>query len=443
VFALQESFPIIKRLRPDSFWGMMVAFDYQSVPVFYLFLRQARPVLMVALWLTGCATAIEKSCEPQTPKSGSVSSFSPMPPGKLALAGWDELKGWQTDSLTQAWPAFLQGCEALRLQAGWAGVCQAAQDLTSPSEDRIRHFFETRFQPYQISNLEGQTDALITGYYEPLLHGSTVATSRYVYPLYGVPADLLVIDLSPIYPELKNVPLRGRLEGNRIVPYYSREDITGEAAPLQGRELYWVDDPIELLYLQIQGSGRLQLEDGRIVKIGYADQNGHSFRSVARLLIDKGELTASRATMRDIKEWARRNPEKLAKFLNYNPSYVFFRELPSQYTGPIGTLGVPLSTERSLAVDPRVIPLGAPVFLQMTWPIDNQDLNRLMLAQDTGGAIKGAGRADFFWGYGQDAERYAENTKQKGKMWVLLPKTYPADALKPFLGETQNRKSSP
>jgi membrane-bound lytic murein transglycosylase A len=192
-----------------------------------------------------------------------------------------------------------------------------------------------------------------------------------------------------------------------------------------GKEIVWVEDAVELFFLQIQGSGRVKLDHGETIMLGYADQNGYPYRSIGRLLVDRGDLPLERASMQGIKAWARQNPAKLQDLLNYNASYVFFRELPAGLPGPLGALGVPLTARRSIAVDARHIPLGAPVFLATTMPNSRQPLQRLMLAQDTGGAIRGAVRADFFWGFGDEAAALAGGMRQTGKMWVLLPKDYP------------------
>jgi membrane-bound lytic murein transglycosylase A len=238
----------------------------------------------------------------------------------------------------------------------------------------------------------------------------------------GVPPDLLTIDLSEVVPDLKNMRLRGRLQGNKVVPYYSRAEIVAHENDFADRVLLWVDDAVELFFLQIQGSGRVKLPDGKLVRIGYADQNGHPYRSVGRVLIDRGELTLDQASMQGIQAWARANPDKLNELLNNNPSYVFFREVQSSGNeGPQGALGVPLTAERSIAVDARSVPLGAPVFLSTKQPNTGMPLNRLMLAQDTGGAISGVVRADFFWGFGAEAGNRAGRMKHDGEMWVLLP----------------------
>src|SRR4029079_2786703 len=215
---------------------------------------------------------------------------------------------------------------------------------------------------------------------------------------------------------------------------YARGDIDSDSPPLKGRELVWVDDAVDAFFMHIQGSGQVQLENGERLRLGYADQNGHPFRSLGALLIRRGEVPAERASMQGIKEWARKNPRKVQEFMNANPSYVFFRELASDLPGPIGSLGVPLTAQRSVASVPRVVPLGAPVYLATTWPNTSDPLNRLMVAQDTGGAIAGGVRVDFFWGFGDAAGSQAGKMRQQGRMWALLPKGYvppPADARAP------------
>ena len=300
-------------------------------------------------------------------------------------------------------------------------MCAVAENIRNPDRETARRFFESSLTPFQLLQGDGSEEGLITGDYVPLLRGSRKPSARYRHPLYGLPEDLLVVDLTEVYPELKGMRLRGRLEGRRIVPYYDRAQIEQGRAATAGREIVWVDDAIELFFLQIQGSGRVALENGETVRVGYADQNGHPYRSIGRLLIDRGELPLERASMQGIKAWAQANPGKVAELLNQNSSYVFFRELPSGTAGPPGALGVPLTPRRSVAVDPGFVPLGAPVYVATTWPLSTRPLNRLMLAQDTGGAIRGPVRGDFFWGFGEEAAREAGRMKQALRMWVLLP----------------------
>ena len=377
--------------------------------------------LFLTLTISACATLEKPAITPPQ----AVPTIPPAPAAPpLQSVGWEAVPGWQDEDLTAAWDAFRQSCAALQNQMDWKPVCAAAATVQPSSNPALHEFFEQYFTPYQATNPNGSTDGLITGYYEPLLHGSRSPSKRYRYPLYGVPDDLLIVDLSSVYPELKSMRLRGRLEGRRVVPYFNRAEIDNGAAPLKGKELYWVDDAVDLFFLQIQGSGRIVLPNGETMRVGYADQNGYPYKSIGKALVERGDLPLEKASMQGIKDWGKQNPEKLPELLNLNASYVFFRELPNSSGGPFGALGVPLSAERSIAVDPRNIPLGAPVFLATTWPNSSKPLNRLMLAQDTGGAIRGVVRADFFWGFGKDAGKLAGSMKQSGKIWVLLPKGF-------------------
>ncbi len=397
------------------------------------------PILVLLLWLlAACKTeTIPPAPIPaKTPASSSTSELttsativpqvSPISPSisQLKAADWSQLKEWEQDMLLPAWTAFLQSCNALNKQLLWRETCKKASTIKQPTDNTIKHFFKRHFIPHQVLNLNGSSEGLITGYYEPLLKGSRTPSQQYRYPLYAQPDELLIIELADVYPELKNLQLRGRLEGRKVVPYYSRAEIDNEPTSLKGRELLWVNDQVELFFLQIQGSGRIILENGEILRVGYADQNGHPYQSIGKLLVQRGELPLESASMQGIKQWGQQNPDKLTKLLHQNSRYIFFRELPNNLSGPIGALGVPLTAGRSLAVDPRAIPQGAPVFLSTTWPNSNKPLNRLMVAQDAGSAIKGGVRADFFWGFGPEAASQAGKMKQKGKMWALLPKNY-------------------
>ena len=275
-------------------------------------------------------------------------------------------------------------------------------------------------------NGDGSTQGMMTGYYEPLLRASRVKRGAFQTPLYGAPDDLLTIDLGDLHPELKGQRVRGRLEGKRVVPYASREDIASGKAKFTGKPLFFVEDPIEAFFLEVQGSGRLALDDGTAARVNYADQNGHPYRSIGRWLVEKGEMKLEQASMQSIKEWAQRNPLRLNELLNVNPSVVFYREIritPENLNdGPLGALGVPLTEGRSLAVDRNSVPLGAPVFLSTTYPLSNHPLNRLMVAQDVGGAIRGGVRGDYYWGSGAAAGAQAGRMRQQGQMWVLLPR---------------------
>jgi membrane-bound lytic murein transglycosylase A len=343
----------------------------------------------------------------------------------LKPAQWEEVDGFKQDDLSQAWTAWQFSCSTLKNRSEWQAACQAASQMTKPNTAAVQTYFKQYFNVFQATNVDGSDTGLVTGYYQPLLKGSRSKSAKYPYPLYSRPDDLIAVELASLYPELANKRIRGRLTENKLIPYYSRAEIEQIPSPLSGKELIWVDDIIDLFFLQIQGSGIIQLESGEQVPVGYADQNGHSYQSIGRLLIERGELTLDKASMQGIKDWARNNLDKLAELLNSNPSYVFFRELPAGLPGPIGALGVPILAERSVAIDPKHIPLGAPVFLSTTYPNSQKPLRRMMIAQDTGGAIKGGVRADFYWGAGYQAGRQAGAMKQSGKIWVMLPKDFP------------------
>jgi membrane-bound lytic murein transglycosylase A len=352
---------------------------------------------------------------------GCAGWFAP-PPGIGREVAWSNLPGWESDQHAAAWPALRKSCEKLVARdAAWESICLAARTLESPDEATARAFFESNFRAHQMNGESGR-EGLITGYYEPVLNGSKTRNDQFYWPLYKRPANLLTIDLASLYPELKGRPVRGRLEGNRVVPYYSRAEIsTGKKSPLAGNELFWVDDPVELFILQVQGSGRVRLPDGSEVAVGYADQNGYPYHSLGRRLIELGELTREEVTLTSIRDWLAAHPEETDALLNSNPSYIFFTQRDAALDGPLGSLGVALTPERSVAVDPSYIPLGLPVWLDATLP-DGTLLQRLAFAQDTGGAIKGPVRADLFIGRGAEAGRLAGEMKQRGRLYVLLPK---------------------
>jgi membrane-bound lytic murein transglycosylase A len=368
------------------------------------------------------------------PETAPKIALPPLPPETIPVPGtqtriyliqdWKSLPGWDADNPSNTVEVFRLSCASLREQPEWRSACDAASAVDSRDSAKARRFFESSFIPYLILNKDGTREGLITGYYEPLLKGSRTPNRVYRYPIYGVPDDLLVVDLVALHPDLKGVRLRGRLEGNRVVPYYSRAEIERGDARVRGREILWVDDVVELFFLQIQGSGRVELPGGSVVRIGFAEHNGHPFRSIGRILIERGEISPDKASMQGIKHWAKLHPDRLAALLQENPAFVFFREMPASEMGPIGAQGVALTPGRSIAVDPTSVPLGAPVFLSTTWPLSTRPLNRLVVAQDSGSAIKGAVRADFFWGFGEEAGQLAGRMRQSGRLWVLYPRGF-------------------
>jgi membrane-bound lytic murein transglycosylase A len=354
-----------------------------------------------------------------TPAAVPDKAYEPLQPTRFSA-----VPGWGQDTLREVWPAFLLSCDVLVRRADWREPCSVARDVDGNEEKAVRLFFESFFVPHQVFSPDMGEQGLVTGYYEPLLRGARTRGGAFQTALHRAPEDMLTIDLSSVYPELRNMRLRGRVVGNKVVPYPDRAEMM-KGNLLKGRELLWVDDPIEAFFLQVQGSGRVQLVDTKeTVRLAYADQNGQPYRSIGRYLVEQGEMTLDQASAQSIKAWYAANPARRQELLNANPSYVFFREekLSEPILGPKGALGVPLTPQRSIAVDPQFIPLGAPVFISTTEPNSNAPIQRLMMAQDTGGAIKGAVRADYFWGFGALAGEKAGKMKQRGMLWVMLPK---------------------
>ena len=342
---------------------------------------------------------------------------------------WSDLPGWDTDTVQEAWQAFLESCRASRFRAQWTMPCTAAQTVAADSSAAIRQYFESYFEPFKIVKRTGGTredTGLVTGYFEPLLHGSRTASARFVAPLYAPPPDLLTVDLASLSPELKGKRVRGRLEGNKVVPYYTRAELPADQL-VQGNEIVWLDNSFDALMLEVQGSGRVQLPDGSTIRLQYADQNGQPYHSVGRYLVQIGALTVEQATIPGIRAWLLAHPERLQEVLNSNPSVVFFSEAPlgDPNLGPKGAQGIALTPGRSIAVDPNWVPLGTPVFLATTLPDTSLPLRKLVIAQDTGGAISGAPRADYFCGSGPQAGDLAGKMRQQGSLWLLWPRNAP------------------
>ncbi|NEX48106.1 murein transglycosylase A [Pseudotabrizicola algicola] len=312
------------------------------------------------------------------------------PAAPAQILDFQDLEGWEEDDHRAALTVFRNTCALLR-DPLWSPLCKLAAD-TGSSQAEARQFFELLFRPVVV----GSPPALFTGYYEPELNGSLVRTPRFTYPLYRKPPELT----------------EGQI-------YHARDAI--EAGVLRGRglELVWLDDPVEVYFLQVQGSGRIRLPDGKVMRVAYAGKNGHPYRSIGQELIRRGASMAD-VSAQDIKAWVRANPGPGRALLNSNPSFVFFRkldDLPPE-SGPIGAMGRPITGMRSVAIDPAHVPLGAPVWIEKD---GRHPLRRLMIAQDTGGAIKGAQRADIFYGTGFAAGEEAGRIKDGGRLIQLLP----------------------
>ena len=399
---------------------------------------------LVAAALTACAPQPTKPSAPSAavPARPAVPTLPVAPPPAPVVPApaaptvryqqveWPAVESWASDDLQAAWSAFITGCGALKARPDWKEVCERALAVPAGDGAAARQFFETQFDPWRVAYDDERgapsETGLITGYYEPLLKGSRQRGGAFRTPLLGVPDDLLSVELADVLPQLKGERVRGRLQGRRVVPYYERAAL-GTAASVKGRELVWVDDPVDAFFLEVQGSGRVQLPDGSVIRVAYADQNGQPYKAIGRYLVQKGELTVEQASAQGLRAWLAAHPQRLREVLNANPSVVFFREetLADPALGPKGALGVPLTAGRSVAVDPRNLPLGAPLFLATTEPGSETPLQRLVMAQDTGGAIRGVVRADLFFGLGHEAGERAGAMRQQGRLWLLWPKGRP------------------
>ena len=312
-------------------------------------------------------------------------------PAPAQMLDFEALDGWPEDNHRAALIAFLETCDTLDAP-DWQPICRLAADAGG-SDASAKAFFELMFKPVLI----GDPPALFTGYYEPELDGSQIRTPRFAYPIYARP------------PELQD----GQV-------YYDRAAIEAGALRGRGLEIAWLDDPVEAFFLQIQGSGRIRMTDGRVIRVGYAGRNGHAYRSVGKEMIARGMRTPDQVSAQDIRLYVRGNPTAGNALLNTNPSYVFFRkigDLPAD-KGPIGAMGRSITAMRSVAIDPSFTPLGVPVWIEKT---GDTPIRSLMVAQDTGGAIKGAQRADIFYGTGAAAGDAAGTIKDGGRMILLLP----------------------
>jgi membrane-bound lytic murein transglycosylase A len=380
--------------------------------------RPARPTmpwrLVAAVAILGTLAACG-SAPPQAPATeppATAATVIEQPKSRWVPVAWDALPGWGDDQIVLAWPALLRSCA--KPATGWDAACAHALAVSEPHEAAVRAWLKRHLQPYRVEPRDGApTDGLLTAYYEPLIEARRVPDARFKVPLYRAPGDLA-----------------------QRKPYWTRaqlETLPAARSALRGLEIAYVADPLDALILQIQGSGRLRLTepDGqqRLVRVAFAGHNEQPYRSVGRWLVDQGAFSLEQASWPAIKQWARANPRRVTEMLHVNPRYVFFREepLPDPSVGPVGAQGVPLTPGRSIAVDRGSIPYGTPVWIASSEPPlqpggEPRPLQRLTVAQDTGGAIVGAVRGDFFWGWGEGAEELAGRMKQPLKMWVLWPR---------------------
>lgn len=359
-------------------------------------------------------------------------------PIHLRVSSFDKLPGWKQADAKRSLVTFQQSCKTMlrqnpqqsagsqqiTMQIGeWYPACRAALQLKSINDKKARSFFQKWFTPVEFYDKKPVT-GLFTGYYMPLLHGSLTKTDEFNVPLYGLPEDLVSVDLSHFTKGVITKHTFGRVEKGALKPYYTRKDINKGAIEKKAPVIVWVNSQIDRLYLEIQGSGIVKLPNGDKIYVGYAGENGAPYTAIGKVLIDRGIMTKDNASMQRIRAYLDQNPKKMMSIINKNASFVFFKVLNQKVA--LGAQGIGLTAGYSLAVDRQWIPLGTPLWLSTTRPDAKSgsplNFQRLMVAQDTGGAIRGAVRGDVFWGSGKDATNIAGLMKNPGHYWLLLPK---------------------
>ncbi|MBT3305146.1 MAG: murein transglycosylase A [Alphaproteobacteria bacterium] len=392
-------------------------------------LKNPGPLLAAAglvFWLSACAVKPVPTPDPPVHFDTLL---------RLDATTFRKLPGWISDNHVEALAAFRKSCKKLTAlpptlnlgpapkptRAGeWRVVCNAAARVNIASKTEVQYFFESRFTPYHATN-NAQPTGLFTGYYEPELRGAWKPDATYRYPIYARPKDLISINLGSFRPEWKGQTVAGRLHNNKLTPYPTRADINDGALRGKQLELMWVASAIDAFFLHIQGSGRVVFKDGSSVRIGFAGRNGQRYTPIGRVLVARNILKPEQVSLQTIRAWLVANPLAGRDLMEKNKAYIFFRIIEGE--GPVGAQGVPLTAGRSLAVDRRYIPLGVPVWLVTTEPGKaKKPLRRLVVAQDTGSAIKGPVRGDLFVGFGSTAGAIAGRMKQPGEYYLLLPK---------------------
>jgi membrane-bound lytic murein transglycosylase A len=390
-------------------------------------------VFTLLLFLAACSSTPAK--HPPTRPAVTTPTVSGEPPIKLGPplpvkgdssvliypAEFNDLPGWRQNDHAAAFDAFRRSCDSWRKQpddrmlsgvfelgriGDWKKLC-----TVSVKNGQEQQFFEQWFKPYAVAN-NGSFDGLFTGYYVPELHGSTRPSVRYHVPIYRMPKDLV-----------KQGGQSGRLVKGLLKPYYERSEIVAGALAGKGLELLWVDSEVDAFFMEVQGSGRVVMEDGRLVTLNYDGKNGRGYYAIGKTLVDNGEIPREAISMQSIRAWIAAHPQQGHDLMMQNQSYVFFRfgdSNPQQ--GPVGSMSVPLTAGHSLAVDRSYLPMGVPLWLDAEHPAGNQRLRRLVMAQDTGGAIKGLLRGDVFWGQGQQAAEFAGVMKSRGRYFLLIPR---------------------
>ncbi len=366
---------------------------------------------------------------------------TPSPPDSdaallLKQMKFEDVPGWAGADHSLILPAFLKSCSAVAKKpldanmgpdprmgkiSDWVEICSDAEKIRPGNKVEVDFFFQSRFVPYLASNNQN-VEGLFTGYYEPELEGRWGPEGNFSIPIYSRPNDLVAANLGEFDDEFRGRQIAGRIVQNKLIPYNSRREINNGALQGRGLEILWVNDPVTLFFLHVQGSGRVRMADGSTVRIGYAGRNGRPYTSIGKELVSMGVMPLKDVTAPAIMNWLRTNPNDGQRLMEKNESFVFFRVVDGD--GSLGAQGVPLTPGRSMAVDRKFIPYGVPIWLNTTDPLDPKlPLRRLMVAQDTGSAIKGPVRGDVFWGFGVEAAERAGVMKSRGQYYLILPRS--------------------
>lgn len=360
---------------------------------------------------------------------------------RLQKTSFTKLKHWKNDNHLEALNTFQNSCTKILAHnphdifahslphsgqySDWQEICKALENIPKNNTELARKFFEAWFVPYKVKN-NFYSKGLFTGYYLPEISASFKKDKKYHVPIYGVPKDLVKVNLGLFNPTLKGKKIIGRLNNNILYPYPERKIINKENFNKDAPVLLWANNPVDVFFAQIQGSALVQLPNHTKILIGYAESNGQPYTAIGKVLLEQKALLPNNVTMQSIRDWLAKHPEKIQTILNHDASYVFFRLL--NQAAPLGAQGIPLTASRSLAIDLRYLSLGLPIWLKTTIPDVNSTkkipFHQLMIAQDTGGAIRGVVRGDVYWGEGEKAAKIAGQMQSKGQYWILLPRKH-------------------
>lgn len=385
---------------------------FEIIPFFTIIItmKLILNTLIIFIFFLGCSKEPKPITLDDINTTSACVMFECLPKTYLIKSDFNLLPDWDEENYDEALNNFKSSCVSRQTKKLYPSLCTKVDNVNNSKD-----FFMSKFTPYEINTEGGDKIGMLTGYYEPFLRGSLTKDAKYKYPVYNSPRDLITVDLSSIYPDLKNFRLRGKLVGNKLIPYHTRKE--SSQIDIDADVVCYVDSKIDLFFLEVQGSGRILLDNNETIFIGYSNQNGHKYKSIGRYLVSKGEIPLEDISLQSIRAWFVKNPSRVDEVLNHNKSVVYFKQ---NTQAAIGSLGLTLTPKRSIAVDKRFIPLGSMLYCNAEQ--NETKFSQIVQAQDTGGAIKGTIRADMFLGFGNDAREIAGRLKAPLKLWILLPK---------------------